>query len=153
MQFTMFVCWEVKESGLKYIISTGESETTMLTCNVIYRVESNAKLPYFEWIVFLSTLLEVLYSFPVLMFELSIIVCLESWPLESLQSFMYQWLCFVLPAIKIESHCPCTSIVSILNNFLYEQSAYNKEFFFFRNVLHICKDTKQQKLIYMCPEI
>ena len=90
MQFTMFVCWEVKESGLKYIISTGESETTMLTCNVIYRVESNAKLPYFEWIVFLSTLLEVLYSFPVLMFELSIIVCLESWPLESLQSFMYQ---------------------------------------------------------------
>lgn len=62
----------------------------MLTCNVIYRVESNAKLPYFEWIVFLSTLLEVLYPFPVLRFELSIIIGQESWALESLQPFMYQ---------------------------------------------------------------
>ena len=86
----MFVCWEVKESGLECIISTGESETTMLTCNVIYRVESNAKLPHFEWIIFLLTLLEVLYPSPVLRFELSIIVGQESWPLESLQSIMHQ---------------------------------------------------------------
>ena len=26
---TMFVCWEVKESGLERIISTGESETIL----------------------------------------------------------------------------------------------------------------------------
>lgn len=62
----------------------------MLTCDVIDRVESNAKLPYFEWIIFLFTLLEVLYSFPVSRFELSIIVGQESWPLVFLQFFMYQ---------------------------------------------------------------
>ena len=98
----------------------------MLTCNVIYRVESNAKLPYFEWIIFLFTLLEVLYSFPVPRFELSIIVGQESWPLVFLQFFMYQKLCSVLPGVKIETHRPCTSIICILNDFLYEQLAYNK---------------------------
>ena len=108
-------------------ISTSEYQTTMLTCDVIDRVESNAKLPYFEWIIFLFTLLEVLYSFPVPRFELSIIVGQESWPLVFPQFFMYQKLCSVLPAVKIETHRPCTSIIRILNNFLYEQLAYSKE--------------------------
>ena len=91
---------------------------TVLTCDVINRAESNAKLPYFEWIIFLLTLLEVLYPSPVLRFELSIIVGQESWALESLQSLVHQWLCSVLPTIKIETHCLCTSIIGILNNFL-----------------------------------
>ena len=62
----------------------------VLTCDVIYRVKSNAKLSYFEWIVFLLTLLKVLYTFPVSRFEHSIIIGQESWPLESHQSFVHQ---------------------------------------------------------------
>lgn len=46
----------------------------VFTCDVINGVESNAKLPYFEWFGFFSTLFEVLYPFPVLGFKLSVIV-------------------------------------------------------------------------------
>ena len=62
----------------------------VLTCYVIYRVESNAKFPYFEWIFSLPTLLKVLYPSPVLRFEHSIIVGQESWALESLYFFVHQ---------------------------------------------------------------
>ena len=62
----------------------------VLTCDVIYRVKSNAKLSYFEWIVFLLTLLKVLYPFPVPRFEHSIIIGQECWPLEFRQFFVHQ---------------------------------------------------------------
>lgn len=106
---------------------------TVLTCDVINGIESNAKLSYFDRIVFLLTLLEILYPFPVLRCKLSVIVSKESWSLVVLQFFVYQWLFFVLPAVKIETHCSCTSIIGILNDFLDEQLAFNKEF-----IVHLC---------------
>ena len=101
-------------------ISTSEYQTTMLTCDVIDRVESNAKFPYFEWITFLLTLLEVPYSFPVLRTELSVIVGQECWSLKFFKFFVHQWLRSMLPVVKIESHYCCISIIRILNDFLQQ---------------------------------
>ena len=65
------------------MMTTMESKVqSVLTCNVIDGVESDAKLPYFEGVIFLPTLLEVLYPHPVLTCERGIIVSQECWSLE-----------------------------------------------------------------------
>ena len=94
----------------------------MWTCDVVNRVESNSKFPHFEGIFRLDAALQVLYTLPVLVVKLRIIVCQQRGSLEGGQRGIHERRRSMLPAVDEKLHRLCPSIVRILNNFLQKKS-------------------------------
>ena len=94
---------------------------SMPTCDVVNGVKSNSKFPHFEGILRLDAALQVLYTFPVLISELRIIVGQQRGSLEGGQRGMHEWYRSMLPAVDEKLHRLCPSIIRILNDLLRKE--------------------------------
>ena len=93
----------------------------MRTCDVVNGVESNSKFSHFEGIFCLDAALQVLYTLPVLVSELRIVVGQQRGSLEGGQRGMHERRRSMLPAVDEKLHRLCPSIIRILNNLLAQK--------------------------------
>ena len=88
------------------------------TCDMEHWQKSQSKSAHFQHFFFLATLLNFGQALPVLPLKHSIIPCIEGRALVPPQSFIHQVLSGVISCIKEKANFTCSSIVSILDQFL-----------------------------------
>ena len=88
------------------------------TCNVVNRLESNSKSPNLHLVLHFLALIEFPNVAPVLLFELGIVPCQQSWALNWSEAALHQTFDWVVLRVDYKSDSASASVICILNYFL-----------------------------------
>ena len=83
----MYITWNlvgIRENTQVFklvILSKEQNYSSIFTCHMKNRLETQAKTAYFHWVFAFHTVAQHSYASPVVWGKLSVIVCIKSWPL------------------------------------------------------------------------